>query len=64
VEQLALGYVLANPSVNGALIGVDNHQQLEANLKVASAKLSQADLTYIQTINIQEKELLNPVNWK
>ena len=63
VEQLALGYVLANPNVKGALIGVDNHSQLEVNLKVASVLLTDADIDYIQNIDIIEDWLLNPVNW-
>lgn len=63
VEQLALGYVLANQNVTGALIGVDNHEQLEANLKVASVELSKEDIDYIRSIDIKEKTLLNPVNW-
>lgn len=63
VEQLALGYVLANPYVKGALIGVDNHSQLEANLKVASYQLTKEDLEYVQNIVIIEDWLLNPVNW-
>lgn len=64
IEQIAFGYVLANDYVKGALIGVDNHNQLEANLKVASHQLSQDDLNFIRSIDIKEKELLNPVNWK
>lgn len=63
IEQLALGYVIANSNVKGALIGVDNHKQLESNLKVASFKLSQEDIDYIRNIDIKEKVLLNPVNW-
>ena len=63
IEQLAFGYVLANEYVKGALIGVDNHIQLEANLNVASHRLNQKDIDFIKTINIKEKELLNPVNW-
>ena len=63
VEQLALGYVISNPNVNGALIGVDNHEQFETNLKVASVKLSQEDIDFINNIDIKEKALLNPVNW-
>lgn len=63
VEQLALGYVIANPNIKGALIGVDNHEQLEANLKVASVKLSQEDIDHISNIDIKEKALLNPANW-
>lgn len=63
VEELALGYVLSNTYVKGALIGVDNHIQLESNLKVASNQLSQDNIDFIKSIDIQEKELLNPVNW-
>lgn len=63
VEQLTFGYVLANENVKGALIGVDNHVQLEANLIVASCKLSQDDFDFIKSIDIKEKELLNPSNW-
>lgn len=63
VEQLALGYVLANPYVKGALIGVDNHSQLEANLKVAWYQITKEDLEYVHNIEIKEERLLNPVNW-
>ena len=63
VEQLALGYVLANPYVKGALIGVDNHEQLEANLKAASLNLTEGDIDYIMNIDIIEDWLLSPVNW-
>lgn len=63
IEQIALGYVMTNEDVKGALIGVDNHTQLEANLKVASEILSEQDIDFIKNIEIREKELLNPVNW-
>lgn len=63
VEQLALGYVLVNPYVKGALIGVDNHKQLESNIKVASTNLTEEDIEYIKNINIIEDWLLSPVNW-
>ena len=63
VEELAFGYVLANENVKGALIGVDNHSQLEANIHVAEKHLRKEDLDYIKSIDIKEKELLNPVNW-
>lgn len=63
VEQIAFGYVLDNQYVKGALIGVDNCEQLNANLNVASVKLSQEDIDYISNIEIKEKTLLNPVNW-
>ena len=64
VEGLAMGYLLANRSVSGLLIGVDNHEQLERNLHVAETELSDESLAFIKTIAIKEKKLLNPVNWK
>lgn len=64
VEQIAFGYVLSNEYVKGALIGVDNHVQLEANLKVALCQLKQQDIDFVKSIVIKEKELLNPINWK
>lgn len=64
VEQMAFGYVLSNEAVDGALIGVDNHQQLERNLDVFRFQLMEEDIDFICSIEIKEKELLNPVNWK
>lgn len=63
IEQISLGYVLENECVKGALIGVDNHTQLEANIKVASHKLTTSDIDFIKSIDVIEKELLSPVNW-
>ena len=64
IEQIAFGYVLSNEAVDGALIGVDNHQQLEKNLEVSRFLLKEKDIVFIRSIEIKEKELLNPVNWK
>ena len=63
IEELAFGYVLANDNVQGALIGVDNHHQLGSNIRVAGKVLSQEDINFIKSIDVKEKELLNPVNW-
>ena len=64
IEQIAFGYVLSNNAVDGALVGVDNHQQLERNLEVSRFVLSNENIDFIRSIEIKEKELLNPVNWK
>jgi aryl-alcohol dehydrogenase-like predicted oxidoreductase len=64
VEQIAFGYVLSHEAIDGALIGVDNHQQLERNLEVSHFQLKKEDIDFIRSINIKENELLNPVNWK
>lgn len=64
IEQIAFGYVLSNEAVDGALIGVDNHQQLERNLEVSRFQLKNEDIDFIRSIEIKKQELLNPVNWK
>lgn len=58
IAEIALNYNLHNPNIDGVLIGVDNVEQLQAN--IASIKDIQIDLD----IDVKEKELLNPVNWK
>ena len=58
IAETALNFNLHNPYIDGVLIGVDNASQLKANL--ASVKDSPVDLE----INIEETDLLNPVNWK
>ena len=63
IEELTFGYVLANDNVRGALIGVDNHHQLESNIRVAGKELRQEVIDFIKSIDIKEKKLLNPVNW-
>lgn len=57
IDELALNYNLQNPCIDGVLIGVDNVEQLEANL--ASIR----ELPLYPEIEVKEKELLNPVNW-
>ena len=63
IEQLALGYVIANPCVKGNLIGVDNCEQLINNISVSKKQLNRGDIDFIKSISIKEKELLSPVNW-
>ena len=58
IAQLALNYNLQNPLIDGVLIGVDNVQQLQTNVEAVS------DIEVNIDIDVKEKELLNPVNWK
>lgn len=57
ISEIALNYNLQNPYVDGVLIGVDNVNQLRANLN------SIKDIPIDIDIDVKEKELLNPVNW-
>lgn len=58
IVQLALNYNLQNPYIDGVLIGVDNVQQLQNNIESIS------DVVVCIDIDVKEKELLNPINWK
>lgn len=58
ISEIALNFNLHNPYIDGVLIGVDNVSQLQINL--SSVKDKPIDLE----IDVKEKELLNPVNWK
>lgn len=57
LSEIALNYNLQNPYIDGVLIGVDNVSQLQTNL--SSVKNTPIDIE----IEVEEKELLNPVNW-
>ncbi len=63
LQSLALSYVAFNESIDKILIGVDNQDQLDINLR--SFKNNKSAFDFInQNILVIETELLNPVNWK
>lgn len=59
VSALALAFNLLNPLVDGVLVGVDNCAQLQADIDD-----SEADCWFDFDINVSDRALLNPVNWK
>lgn len=52
MEQLALNYVVSHPNIDGVLIGVDNCQQLQANVDALQNGLRQEDIDFISSINV------------
>lgn len=64
IQQLALNYVVANPNIDGVLIGVDNINQLQSNAHALNQQIITEDIEFINSIQICETDLLNPVNWK
>lgn len=58
VAEVALNHNLQNDAIGGVLIGVDNQSQLVTNLQSIRNERVELD------IHVQEKQLLNPVNWK
>lgn len=64
VHELALNYVVANPNIDGVLIGVDNVTQLKKNINALKLQIYSEDIEFVNSIQINESSLLNPVNWK
>ncbi len=59
VSALALAFNLLNPLIDGVLVGVDNCSQLQADIDD-----SEADCWFDFDIEVSDRALLNPVNWK
>ena len=58
VAEVALNFNLQNPFIDGVLIGVDSVGQLQDNLRNISERKVEL------SIDVKEKELLNPGDWK
>lgn len=64
VNELTLMYAISNPNIDGVLMGVDSVEQLSENLKYLKTEHVQIINNFVETLDIKEFELLNPVNWK
>jgi aryl-alcohol dehydrogenase-like predicted oxidoreductase len=64
IGSLALNYCLRQPQIDGVLIGVDSLAQLKENIEYAETNISDEYMKEINTIKIDEIELLNPSLWK
>jgi aryl-alcohol dehydrogenase-like predicted oxidoreductase len=63
INQLALSYNLQCSNAAGVLIGVDTKVQLQENID-GIVMLNDETIAKINSIDVRETELLNPVNWK
>ena len=63
LQQLALNYCLQQNYIDQSLIGVDNINQLEQNIKDTDIQISDALVAEINQIHIRNSELLNPSLW-
>jgi len=63
IAELALNGVIHHPDIDGVLMGVDNINQLQKNIKCVWTKVPEKISEFLDTLDVKEKELLNPVNW-
>jgi aryl-alcohol dehydrogenase-like predicted oxidoreductase len=65
IGQICLRFVINNPFINKAVIGVDNLSQLKENVSICQLdNLNEEIINELLSIEVKEKNLLNPVNWK
>jgi aryl-alcohol dehydrogenase-like predicted oxidoreductase len=64
LPSLALNYCLAQDNIDNVLIGVDTLEQLNQNIKFSGELLDPQLIKEINTINIENTNLLNPSLWE
>lgn len=63
--QICLGFALQNPFINKVVIGIDNIFQLTENINLCKkVNLTQSIMSELLSIEVKDKNLLNPANWK
>ena len=56
--------MISNPNIDKLVIGIETAEQLRENINlVTNWKTNKVLFTQIETIEIKDKSLLNPVNW-
>ncbi|ESU20564.1 hypothetical protein FCR2A7T_08700 [Flavobacterium cauense R2A-7] len=64
VGDVALNYVISNPNIDKVVMGVETAAQLKQNIQMVSNWEANSGLfSKIEAIEINDKSLLNPVNW-
>lgn len=64
MEELALSYCIQQQNIDNVIIGVDSMNHLEANLNASSCLISEESIKLINTIKVEDLDLLNPSLWK
>jgi aryl-alcohol dehydrogenase-like predicted oxidoreductase len=63
IGTLALNYCLQQVSVDNVLIGVDTVQHLKQNIESTKTKIPQKFISMIDSIIIENPNLINPTKW-
>jgi aryl-alcohol dehydrogenase-like predicted oxidoreductase len=63
IGSIALNYCLVQPNIDGVLIGVDSLDQLKENISFSKQKIPLQYFDQINSIIIDNVELLNPTRW-
>jgi aryl-alcohol dehydrogenase-like predicted oxidoreductase len=61
--QTAIAFALAQPAIHAVLIGVSSEEELRSNLHSLSLQLSPAMLQQLESLRLDDPDLLNPGTW-
>jgi aryl-alcohol dehydrogenase-like predicted oxidoreductase len=64
INKLSLMYAISNPNIDGVLVGVDSVEQLKENISYLKPDHIGSIIKFVETLDVKEVELLNPVSWK
>lgn len=65
IGEICLGFAINNPLINKVVIGIDNLSQLKENVSICNIdNLSEEIMNELKSIEVKDKNLLNPANWK
>lgn len=64
IGSVALNYCLLQPNIDGVLVGVDSLHQLKENISFSKQNIPHQFLDQINSIRVDNVELLNPTMWK
>ncbi len=65
INALCLNFVLLNPYIDKAIIGVDNFEHLKKNLEALNSLQKVSDIYYsLDKLKIEKEDLLLPYKWK
>jgi aryl-alcohol dehydrogenase-like predicted oxidoreductase len=64
IGSIALNYCLLQPTIDGVLIGVDSLEQLNENILFSNQSIPSEYVDEINSIIVENVELLNPSSWK
>jgi aryl-alcohol dehydrogenase-like predicted oxidoreductase len=63
-SQAAIAFALSNPSIQSTLVGVSNEKELLEDTQAANIRLPTAFKSQLQTLHLDDSELLNPSTWR
>lgn len=63
MEELALSYCLQQDNIDNVIIGVDSINHLDANLKASNYYIGEEIIQQVNTIIVEDLDLLNPSLW-